>query len=377
MRELGMWLGISIAGVRDRLPHWVVPRQTDKTTKLARVVLRFSRMESIPDPSNWLTTEFWRDFLRGAMAWALQAVPKILVVLLLAWVLLKLLDWGCRRLMSRAQAAESPDRPTLTGERKKRTETLLAIVRKAGVVTVWALVVLLLLTQVGVNVAPLIAGAGIIGLAIGFGAQQLVRDVISGFFMLLENQVRNGDVAIINGTGGLVEAIGLRTIVLRDLSGVVHVFQNGKIDSLSNMTKEWSAMVFDVGVAYKEDTDKVVEVMLRVAASLENDEQFGPKIIEPMEIFGVDSFDDSAVVIKARLKTLPIEQWAVGREYRRRLKKAFDEANIEIPFPHRTLYFGEQSALLQAVENSSQRSGNGAPRRETQDPADRKASASR
>jgi small conductance mechanosensitive channel len=147
-------------------------------------------------------------------------------------------------------------------------------------------------------------------------------------------------VAIINGTGGLVEHVGLRTVTLRDLSGTVHVFQNGKINSLSNMTKDWSAAVFDVGVAYKEDTDHVVAVMQRVAADLQSDETLGPDIIEPLEMMGVDAFGDSAVVIKARLKTKPIRQWAVGREYRRRLKYAFDQEGIEIPFPHRTLFWG-------------------------------------
>ena len=175
-----------------------------------------------------------------------------------------------------------------------------------------------------------------------FGAQELVRDFISGFFMLIENQVRKGDVAIVNGTGGLVEQVGLRTITLRDLSGVVHVFQNGKISSLSNMTKEWSAMVFDIGVAYKEDTDKVSEVMKQVSAEMMADEKYAQYILEPIEIFGVDEFGDSAVMIKGRLKTKPIQQWLIGREYRRRLKKAFDAQGIEIPFPHQTIYWGEQ-----------------------------------
>lgn len=158
----------------------------------------------------------------------------------------------------------------------------------------------------------------------------------------MENQVRTGDVAVINGTGGVVEQVGLRTLVLRDVSGVVHVFQNGKINSLSNMTKEWSAIVFDIGVAYKEDTDRVVAIMERVAADLRADEILGPDITENLEVFGVDAFGDSAVVIKARLKTKPIRQWAVGREYRRRLKYAFDREGIEIPFPHRTLYWGAE-----------------------------------
>jgi small conductance mechanosensitive channel len=211
------------------------------------------------------------------------------------------------------------------------------------------MVTLLLLRKVGVDVAPLIAGLGIAGLAVGFGAQELVRDVISGFFILLENQIRNGDVAVVNGTGGLVESMNIRTITLRDLSGVVHVFQNGKINSLSNMTKGWSAMVFDVGVAYKEDTDQVAKIMREVGEELRADSAFADKIIEPMEILGVDAFADSAVVVKGRIKTKPIQQWAVGREYRARLKKAFDAQGIEIPFPHRTLYWGVASDPLEVL----------------------------
>lgn len=295
------------------------------------------------DPMGWLSVDFWSNVLRGTIEWAIQALPKVLVVLLLGFVLLKLVNFGCRQLVKRAEDEGSERDEREAREHKKRAETLIGIVRRAALIAVWILIGMLLLTQVGVNIAPLIAGAGILGLAVGFGAQELVRDVITGFFILFENQVRKGDVAIINGTGGLVESIGLRTISLRDLGGVVHIFQNGKISSLSNMTKEWSAMVFDIGVAYKEDTDEVVRVMRDVAEDLGRAPEFSAKILEPIEIFGVDSFGDNAVVIKARLKTLPIEQWAVGREYRRRLKKAFDEKRIEIPFPHRTLYWGEAS----------------------------------
>ena len=199
------------------------------------------------------------------------------------------------------------------------------------------------LGQIGLDVTPILAGAGIIGLAVGFGAQNLVRDIISGFFMILENQVRVGDVAIVNGTGGLIERITFRTIILRDLAGVVHVFPNGSISTLGNMTKEWSAYVMEIGVAYKEDTDRVVQIMKEVGEDLQGDPGFQSKIIEPIEIFGVDKFGESEVVMKARIKTQPMKQWEVGREYRRRLKKAFDAQGIEIPFPHRTLNMGEAS----------------------------------
>jgi small conductance mechanosensitive channel len=226
----------------------------------------------------------------------------------------------------------------------KRVTTLTSMVRTIVFSLVWSTVGIMTLAQLGLDITPILAGAGIVGLAVGFGAQNLVRDVISGFFIILENQVRIGDVAIINGTGGLVEAITFRIIVLRDLAGVVHVFPNGTITTLSNMTKVWSAFVIDVEVAYREETDHVVEVMRRVADELRLDSAFRDKILEPMEIFGVDRFAESSVVIKARMKTRPIEQWNVEREYRRRLKKAFDTEGIEIPFPHQSLYMGSAGA---------------------------------
>jgi len=172
--------------------------------------------------------------------------------------------------------------------------------------------------------------------------------------MILENQIRTGDIAILNGTGGAVEKIQLRTTTLRDFAGVVHVFQNGKISSLSNMTKEWSAAVLEIGVAYKEDIDQVIKIMEQVGEEMMKDDDFGPKFLEPIEVAGLDKFDDSAVVIKARIKTKPVEQWAVGREYRKRLKKVFDAQNIEIPFPHRTIYWGEDinPLKLKNKENS-------------------------
>ncbi|MCG3111608.1 MAG: mechanosensitive ion channel family protein [Candidatus Manganitrophus sp. SB1] len=238
---------------------------------------------------------------------------------------------------------------TVKGSTRKRVTTLVGILKTIGYFSIWSIVLISCLDQVGVNVAPILAGAGIVGLAVGFGAQNLVRDVIAGFFMILENQVRVGDVAIINGTGGLVETITFRTIVLRDLAGVVHVIPNGAISSLANMTKEWSAYVIDVRVDYKEDTDRVVKVMREVAEALSKEAEYKEKIIEPIEIFGVDNFGESEVTIKARIKTEPIQQWTVGREYRRRLKKAFDAQGIEIPFPHRSLYMGEASKPLEVL----------------------------
>lgn len=279
--------------------------------------------------------------------WSVSELPSILILIVVLIITLRVVRFAVKRLrkflVARADRRDEDD----TNEAEKRVATLMGILHGIAKVVIWTLFLMILLNKLGINIGPILAGAGILGLAVGFGAQELVRDVITGFFILLENQIRTGDVAIINGTGGLVEKIELRTVTLRDFSGVVHIFQNGKINTLSNMTKEWSAMVFDIGVAYKENTDTVMEVIRQVGNELQQDEEYGPKIIEPIEVFGVDKFGDSAVVIKARFKTKPIEQWNVGREFRRRLKHAFDERKIEIPFPHTTVYWGEEITPLQ------------------------------
>jgi small conductance mechanosensitive channel len=287
------------------------------------------------------------------------AALRIGLILIAGYVGARLLRLGLGRLES-ALITAGERTEAVPGAAKKRVTTLVGMLRTIALVGLWAVVVIITLEQIGLNITPILAGAGIIGLAVGFGAQNLVRDLISGFFMVLEDQVRVGDVAIVNGTGGLVEAITFRTIVLRDLSGVVHIFPNGTINTLSNMTKVWSGYVMDVGVAYKEDTDHVVEVMRRVGDELRQDPDLGPMILEPIEVFGVDEFADSAVVIKARLKTHPIQQWGVGREYRRRLKKAFDAEGIEIPFPHRSIYVGEATKPFQVqLKEAAATSGTG------------------
>jgi small conductance mechanosensitive channel len=239
-------------------------------------------------------------------------------------------------------------------EFQKRTHTLGSIVRYALVIVILIVGFMIILEQFGIEIGPLLAAAGIVGLAVGFGAQSLVKDVITGFFILLEDQVRVGDVVQIAGKTGIVEKINLRTTMLRDLAGNAHYVPNGSIDTVTNMTKEYSRYVFDVGVAYREDVDEVIEVMREVDEDLRNDPAFKDDILEPLEVFGLDQFADSALIIKARTTTKPIRQWAVGREFNRRLKRKFDEKNIEIPFPHVTLYMGQdkegQSPPLHVVK---------------------------
>jgi len=291
---------------------------------------------------NILKNEFWRELYGKGLEWIIIQAPSILILTVVIIIGFRVAKFSLNRLkkliLNRARKTEQDD----LEEVEKRINTLIGIVHGIIKILLWSIFITILLNKFGVEIAPILAGAGIIGLALGFGAQELVRDYVSGFFILLENQIRTGDVAIINGTGGLVEKVELRTIILRDFSGVVHIFQNGKINSLSNMTKEWSAMVFDIGVAYKEDTETVIKIMKEVGDELKDDPEFANFIIEPIEIFGLDKFGDSAIVIKARLKTKPIHQWEIGREYRKRLKKAFDQNNIEIPFPHTTVYWGDK-----------------------------------
>jgi len=279
---------------------------------------------------------------------------RILLIVVIAWILVRVVRILLRK-MEQKLIRRGEAEGEVPSETAKRAETLARLLRQGVVILIWVMVLLMVLREFGVEIGPILASAGVAGLAIGFGAQNLVRDVISGFFLILENTVRVGDVAVVNGTGGLVEKINFRTIVLRDLQGVVHTFPNGSVTTISNVTREWSGYVFDIGVAYKEDTDQVVSILRDVGNEMRQDERFKASIVEDIEVFGVDQFADSAVIIKGRIKTLPIKQWEVGREFLRRVKKAFDQAGIEIPFPHRSIYFGEKSSpiLAQLVNNEA------------------------
>ncbi len=293
----------------------------------------------------------------GEFTWdtIIKSGLRISMLLLCGWIATKVLQKFLQRLEKRLiKKSEQEGEPP--SESEKRIETIVRLIKHACLVALWLTFGLVILNEFGLEIGPIIASAGVVGLAIGFGAQNLVRDIIAGFFIILENQIRVGDVAILNGTGGLVEEINFRTSILRDLGGAVHIFPNGTITTLSNLTNEWSAYVFDIGVAYKENTDHVIEVMQEVGRTMREDKKFGINMLAEPEIFGVDKLDDSSVVIKGRIKTKPIKQWEVGREFLRRVKYAFDENNIEIPFPHRSIYFGEKSKpfslqLLEKLQN--------------------------
>jgi small conductance mechanosensitive channel len=273
--------------------------------------------------------------------WLLASGVRIVVIGLLAVLVIRATGTAVSRFQEEAARGEGLD----AIERGKRVRTLGTLIENTvGVVTV-AVAVLMVLRELRVDVVPLLTGAGIVGLAVGFGAQSLVKDVISGFFIILENQVRVGDVAVINGTGGAVESIKLRTITLRDVEGTVHVFPNGSITTLANRSKDYSYAVIDVSVGYREDTDRVVEVLRGVGEGLRRDAAFEASLLGPLEVFGVEALADWAVTIKIRVKTLPLKQWEIARELRRRIKKTFDAEGIEIPFPRQLMQMVDAGPL--------------------------------
>lgn len=280
-----------------------------------------------------------RSFLSIALdvswAWLLTSGVRIVFVLAASYVLLRTVRLLTDKLNTMLQGF------TLSVERQKRAYTLSQIVRTIAMTVLFVVSAMLILSEVGLNLAPLLAAAGIGGLAIGFGAQNLVRDVITGFFMLLEDHIRVGDVVKVGDQAGVVENITLRVLTLRDLDGSLHVIPHSTITTVTNMTKDFSFAVVDVGVAYREDVDEVIAILKEIGAALRQDPEFALDILDDLEILGVDAFAASQVTIKVRMKTAPIKQWRVGREFRRRLKKTFDARGVEIPFPHLTLYLGE------------------------------------
>jgi small conductance mechanosensitive channel len=286
----------------------------------------------------------WSSLATLATAWALTHGVRIVVVVAIAWFLAHLVQVGLDRFEARVIAKAGPAEM----ENAKRTKTMSDMLQNVARLAIFVIAGLTVLQELSVNIMPILTGAGILGLAVGFGAQTLVKDVISGFFLILENQVRVGDVAQINGTGGLVEAINLRTIVLRDQSGAVHIFPCGAVTTLTNLSKDYAYALLDIDVAYKHDTDEVVRVLEETAANLRLSPVFGPMMLEPLEVIGVERFGESSVTIRVRIKTPPLQQFGIAREYRRRLKKAFDAAGIEIPFPQRDITVRHIQATAQA-----------------------------
>jgi len=259
---------------------------------------------------------------------------RILLVLVIAWIA----GAAAKRLIRRIKLllmARSP-----SPDEAKRIDTIGRVIRYFTGVVIGALTALVLLSELGVSIAPILGAAGVVGIAVGFGAQSIVKDYFTGFVLLLENQIRQDDVVQVGGKTGLVENVTLRYVQLRDYDGNVHYVPTGMIDTVTNMSREFAKSVVDVGVAYGEDVEGCLRVMRDVGADLRADPAFADRITQELEIVGVERWDDSAVILRCRFTVRPLEQWNVRREYLKRLKLAFDREGIEIPFPHVTIYAG-------------------------------------
>lgn len=272
------------------------------------------------DPMAWLAEDAGRAFAGAAL--------KLLFLLLAAAAGLELSGLLIGRLVAGAVANAGHAR------RQAQLKTLGPLLEGVVKTTILIVALLMAMSEVGVKIGPLLAGAGVVGIALGFGAQTLVKDFLTGLFLIIEDIVSVGDVVRVGGSGGLVEAMTLRTIRLRDFDGTLHVFPYSEAQVVHNLTKTFSYYVFDLQVSYGSDIDQALGVMRQVGEEMQSEPDFADKILEPIEVVGVDDLADSGVVLKARIKTQPIQQWSVGREYNRRIKLAFDRAGIEIPFPH-------------------------------------------
>lgn len=286
----------------------------------------------------------WRDIVDVpalvGVAW------QILLIVVISWVAYRALMLLLRRVEYSVERADT----TTISLHEQRVRTLSGLLRSVGIGFIAVVAVFMLLRAVGAEIGPLLAGAGVVGLAVSFGAQSLVKDFISGLFILFENQFGVGDVVRIKDVAGRVEKMTLRIVVMRDLHGVVHIVPNGEINQVSNLTRSFSRAVLEIGVAYSEDIDRVIGVLHDIGRELGEDPQWKPLLVEEITVPGIESFGDSSVNLRVIATTLPLKQWDVARELRLRIKRRFDAEAITIPFPHRTLYWGvgeeERSAGL-------------------------------
>ena len=264
-----------------------------------------------------------------------QNLLRVIVILLLAWLLMqvsrKLIRMFRNYMNTRTDSAEET----------RRIETLARVFRYISTVVISLVAGMLALSELGISIAPILGAAGVVGLAVGFGAQSLIKDYFNGFFMLLENQIRQGDVVEICGKTGTVEDITLRYVCLRDNEGSVHYVPNGQITAVTNKSRDYAFALVDVGIAYRENLDDVIAVMREVGSALRADAAVGPIILDDIEIQGIQDFADSAVILRCRFKTIALEQWNVRRAFLGKLKQAFDAHGIEIPYPHLTVYAGQ------------------------------------
>ncbi|RLC72414.1 MAG: mechanosensitive ion channel family protein [Chloroflexi bacterium] len=290
-------------------------------------------------------TQGLRNLAASIGAWLGSHGIRIAVLFLLGLAA----HYGLKRLIpaavERAISARGRWREESEVELKKRLETLKHFLTGLALVVIWVIVGFMILSEIGVDIGPLLAGAGVVGIAIGFGAQSLIRDVLSGFFIIMENHYGKGDVIRVGDIAGGVEELNIRRTILRDLDGARHVIPNGEIRIVSNLTQEWSRAHLNISVAYKEDLDRVMAIMRKTWEEMAQDPKWGPFMISKTPwLLRVDEFGDSGINIKMVGETQPIKQWDVMGEYRRRIKRIFDEEGIEIPWPHVKLYLGDDLA---------------------------------
>lgn len=300
--------------------------------------------------------DFLADLGTDAVRWLFTGGVRIVIVIFAAWVGMRLSRRFIPALMLKV-IRDGRDAADQAEASRKRADTLGAVFVAAINVFIVVIVIFTVLSEFSVPIGPVLGGVGIAGIAVGFGAQYLVRDVITGTLILLENQYRQGDVVQIAGIAGLVESINLRRTVLRDLEGKVHTIPHGEITTTSNFTKYWSRVVLDIGVAYKEDMTKVFRVLNEIGAELGNHPELGLKVIDPPKVLRLNSFDDSQITIRMLGVCKPLTQWELSGWLRLRVKERFDQEGIEIPFPHRSLYWGVDQPQLPWQQNAAFRDG--------------------
>ncbi len=284
-------------------------------------------MDTLVNALNSISVGEWLGYGKVAL--------KVALIAIAAWVVIVIGNRAIRAMRVRLQdRADSPDRA-------KRLETLGRVFRYVLSVVVSVVAGMVILGELGISVAPILATAGVAGIAVGFGAQSLIKDYFNGFFLLVDDQLRQGEVVEVAGIGGLVEEMTLRYVRLRDYDGNVHFVPNGQIDTVTNRARAFAFSVMDIGIAYRESVEEAIEVIREVGREMRSDDSLGPRILEDLDVAGVDQWGDSAVVIRCRFKVKPLEQWGVRRAFLQRLKTAFDARGIEIPYPHLTVYAGE------------------------------------
>jgi small conductance mechanosensitive channel len=313
-----------------------VNRYVPLMERLARLVVYVAAALAVIDV--WgLGVYEWLESDAGSLLTA--KALRIVLILVLSLAVWEILSALIHRYLDRHEPGAGVLRPA-----SSRVRTLLPVFQNLMLIAIGAVAGISILAEIGINIAPLLAGAGVVGLAIGVGAQSLVKDVITGIFIILEDSIALGDIVEIGGHTGVVEGITIRTLRLRDLDGVVHTVPFGNINEVRNLTKDFSYALIEIGVSYREDVDEVIKLLEEIGEAMRQDPELGPRILEPMEMLGLDSFGDSSVNLRMRFKTQAGERWRIRREFNRRVKQAFDERGIEIPYPHRTIFFGVDRA---------------------------------